>query len=111
MYMYLFDSITGHSQRLFAVQRARVTMDELVREDDSIGYNSRVSILLPTNGEKLDVVMKVCCYTHDKPLQLCQPCMQFQLIHAAMMNSSSVSSGIIAASALYMLILMCLTAI
>jgi hypothetical protein len=42
------------------VQRARVTMDELVREDDSIGYNSRVSILLPTNGEKLDVVMKVC---------------------------------------------------
>jgi hypothetical protein len=46
------------------VQRARVTMDELVREDDSIGYNSRVSILLPTNGEKLDVVMKVCTCVH-----------------------------------------------
>ncbi|KAG5192414.1 hypothetical protein JKP88DRAFT_271166 [Tribonema minus] len=48
----------GHTQRLFAVQRVRLTMDDIVREDDSVGYNSRVAILLPTNGEKLDVVMK-----------------------------------------------------
>jgi cellulose synthase/poly-beta-1,6-N-acetylglucosamine synthase-like glycosyltransferase len=48
----------GHTQRLFACQRIKVNMDDLVREDDSVGYNSRIAILLPTNGETLDVVMK-----------------------------------------------------
>lgn len=33
-------------------------MDDVVRENDSIGYNSRCCILLPTNGEGLEVVMK-----------------------------------------------------
>mmetsp|Transcript_4432 Transcript_4432/g.6276 ORF Transcript_4432/g.6276 Transcript_4432/m.6276 type:complete len:1027 (+) Transcript_4432:159-3239(+) len=48
----------GHTQRLFAVTRPKINMDMLVREDDSVGYNSRVAILLPTNGETLEIVMK-----------------------------------------------------
>lgn len=48
----------GHTQRMFAVQRIKLTMDDIVREDDSVGYNSRIAILLPTNGEKLEVLMK-----------------------------------------------------
>mmetsp|Transcript_8020 Transcript_8020/g.12169 ORF Transcript_8020/g.12169 Transcript_8020/m.12169 type:complete len:1034 (-) Transcript_8020:205-3306(-) len=48
----------GHTQRLFACQRIKLNMDDIVREDDSVGYNSRIAILLPTNGESLDVVMK-----------------------------------------------------
>jgi cellulose synthase/poly-beta-1,6-N-acetylglucosamine synthase-like glycosyltransferase len=47
----------GHVQRLFPVQRTVVTMDDLVVEDESVGYNARVAILCPTSGERLDIVM------------------------------------------------------
>lgn len=48
----------GHTQRLFAVQRVRVTMDQIVAIDPAVGANAVVSILLPTAGERLDVVLK-----------------------------------------------------
>ncbi|CAM9342279.1 unnamed protein product [Ascophyllum nodosum] len=48
----------GHTQRLFAVQRIRVTMDQIVSIDPAVGANAVVSILLPTAGERLDVVLK-----------------------------------------------------
>jgi hypothetical protein len=47
----------GHSQRMFPIQRTIVTMDELVKEDEPVGYNARVSILIPSAGERLDIVM------------------------------------------------------
>jgi cellulose synthase/poly-beta-1,6-N-acetylglucosamine synthase-like glycosyltransferase len=47
----------GHSQRMFAVSRSVVTMDQLALVDDTVAYNARVSILLPTAGERLDIVM------------------------------------------------------
>ncbi|CAN0448300.1 unnamed protein product, partial [Hapterophycus canaliculatus] len=46
----------GHSQRLFAVQRIRTTMDQIVSIDPAVGANAVVAILLPTAGERLDVV-------------------------------------------------------
>ncbi|KAG5175559.1 cellulose synthase, family GT2 [Tribonema minus] len=48
----------GHSQRLFAVQRTVVNMDDLALVDSNITYNARVSVFLPTAGEKPDVVLK-----------------------------------------------------
>ncbi|CAM9783444.1 unnamed protein product [Discosporangium mesarthrocarpum] len=48
----------GHTQRLFPVQRVKVTMDDLTSVDNQVGYNARVAILLPTAGEQLGVVMK-----------------------------------------------------
>ncbi|CAN0441552.1 unnamed protein product, partial [Phaeothamnion confervicola] len=33
-------------------------MDDLVNEDDTVGYNARVAILLPTAGESLQVALK-----------------------------------------------------
>ncbi|CAM9743211.1 unnamed protein product, partial [Ectocarpus fasciculatus] len=54
----LFAIWLGHSQRLFAVQRIRTTMDQIVSIDPAVGANAVVSILLPTAGERLDVVLK-----------------------------------------------------
>jgi hypothetical protein len=42
---------------MFPIQRTIVTMDELVKEDEPVGYNARVSILIPSAGERLDIVM------------------------------------------------------
>eukprot|EP00752_Nemacystus_decipiens_P009510 g8501.t1 len=54
----LFAIWLGHSQRLFAVQRIRTTMDQIVAIDPAVGANAVVAILLPTAGERLDVVLK-----------------------------------------------------
>lgn len=48
----------GLAQRLFPVQRIKVTMDDITAVDDQVGYNARVAILLPTAGENLEVVFK-----------------------------------------------------
>ncbi|CAM9415618.1 unnamed protein product [Ectocarpus sp. 4 AP-2014] len=48
----------GLAQRLFPVQRIKVTMDDITSVDDQVGYNARVCILLPTAGENLEVVFK-----------------------------------------------------
>eukprot|EP00752_Nemacystus_decipiens_P009511 g8502.t1 len=48
----------GLAQRLFPVQRIKVTMDDITAVDDQVGYNARVCILLPTAGENLEVVFK-----------------------------------------------------
>ncbi|KAG5179332.1 cellulose synthase, family GT2 [Tribonema minus] len=62
LYWRVTHTITNIDSYFFGITwlpvRIKMTMDELVREDDSVGYNSRVAILLPTNGENLDVVMK-----------------------------------------------------
>jgi cellulose synthase/poly-beta-1,6-N-acetylglucosamine synthase-like glycosyltransferase len=47
----------GHAQRAFPIKRTKITMDELVPEDATVGYNTRTAILLPTHGESLEVVM------------------------------------------------------
>ncbi|KAG5191792.1 cellulose synthase, family GT2 [Tribonema minus] len=49
--------LIGHTQRMFPIKRAIVAMEDLVREDDCVGYNARVAILLPSAGERLDIVM------------------------------------------------------
>ncbi|CAB1103980.1 GT2 [Ectocarpus sp. CCAP 1310/34] len=54
----LFAIWLGHTQRLFAVQRVRTTMDQIVAQDPAVGANAVVAILLPTAGERLDVVLK-----------------------------------------------------
>lgn len=48
----------GLAQRLFPVQRIKVTMDDITSVDDQVGYNARVAVLLPTAGENLEVVFK-----------------------------------------------------
>mmetsp|Transcript_1129 Transcript_1129/g.1733 ORF Transcript_1129/g.1733 Transcript_1129/m.1733 type:complete len:968 (+) Transcript_1129:131-3034(+) len=49
--------LIGHTQRMFPIQRTIVSMDDLVKEDESVGYNSRCTILIPSAGERLDIVM------------------------------------------------------
>jgi cellulose synthase/poly-beta-1,6-N-acetylglucosamine synthase-like glycosyltransferase len=47
----------GHAQRLFPVQRVICNFDDLVEKDETVGFNTRVAILMPTNGERLDTFM------------------------------------------------------
>eukprot|EP00953_Heterococcus_sp_UTEX-ZZ885_P030185 15965-Heterococcus_DN1.PRE.5 len=48
----------GHTQRIFAVQRVVVSMDDLAASDSTVGYNARVCLLIPTAGERLDILLK-----------------------------------------------------
>jgi cellulose synthase/poly-beta-1,6-N-acetylglucosamine synthase-like glycosyltransferase len=49
--------LIGHTQRMFPIQRTIVSMDDIVREDETVGYNSRCCIVVPCAGERLDIVM------------------------------------------------------
>jgi hypothetical protein len=40
------------------VQRVVVSMDDLAASDSTVGYNARVCLLIPTAGERLDILLK-----------------------------------------------------
>jgi cellulose synthase/poly-beta-1,6-N-acetylglucosamine synthase-like glycosyltransferase len=53
-----FHALFSHTTRVFGVWRPRVRIDSLISTDPNVGCNCRAAILLPTAGERLDIVLK-----------------------------------------------------
>jgi cellulose synthase/poly-beta-1,6-N-acetylglucosamine synthase-like glycosyltransferase len=49
--------LIGHTEKMFAVSRPLLRMDDLVSHDLNVGFNARVAMLIPTAGERLDIVL------------------------------------------------------